>query len=86
MLRKALEQIDAELAKQVNHVYEYPILDISVVLELPEVDAIEFNRLVRRLRIEVVAGVCCQYAGPTRPAAVGPSAISASRSWTWRSG
>ena len=63
---QALEKIDPELAEQVNHVHEDPILDIPVVLELPEVQSVEFDRLVCRRRVEVVAGMRCLDSCPTR--------------------
>ena len=41
----AVQQVDTDLAKKIDHIEQYPVLDDLAVLDLPEVHVLEVDLL-----------------------------------------
>ena len=64
------QQINSELAKQVEHVNEHPVLGEPVTFAAPEIQAVDADPPTRGRAIQVPAGMCGQHAIPASTASV----------------
>ena len=62
------QQVNAELAKQVEHVDEHPVLGEPVTFAAPEVQTVDADPFTRGRAIQVPAGMRGQHAGRYRGA------------------